>query len=431
MPSFIDRDYLQTLLDVEVALAAAEVEAGVIPASCLPDITAAARAEHFDIVALSDEATRDGNIVIPLVRRLTAVVAQRHADSAKYVHRGATSQDIIDTALALRLRHAGKMIRERLSEAMASAATLARTHVDTPIAGRTWLQQASPTTFGLKAAGWLDSIGRCRDRLDGAIERAQVIQLGGATGTLAALGTSGPAVAAAFARALSLQVPDMPWHSQRDRVADVGGALALTCGALGKIGRDIALLSQTEVGEASEPADGGGGSSSMPHKQNPVRSVLAMAAATRAPGLAATLFAAMPQEHERAAGGWQAEWQTVVDLVSVTLESSTAMGAALTELRVDEEQMRRNLQLRGGTAMAESLAVALESGMGRTEAMAVVQRVARDAERQGAAMRDIAIKDEAIGRVLSREHIERALAPQHFLGSSSEFVTRVLARWNV
>lgn len=430
MPLFIDRDYLQSLLDVEVALAAAEVEAGVIPAPCLADIRAVARAELFDVDELSAEATREGNVVIPLVRRLTAVVAERNAESAKYVHRGATSQDIMDTALALCLRSARIRIQNHLADVMRAAAALARRHVDTPIAGRTWLQQASPTTFGLKAAGWLDIIGRCRERIDAAISRAQVIQLGGASGTLAALGASGPAVADAFARALSLQVPDMPWHSHRDRVADVGGALALTCGALGKIGRDVVLLSQTEVGEVSEPADGGGGSSSMPHKHNPVRSVIAIAAATRAPGLAATLLAAMPQEHERAAGGWQAEWQTIADLLGLTLESSAAMAAALNGLRVDGDQMRRNLQLRGGTAMAESLSVALESQLGRKDAMAAVQRVARAADRQGGPMLDVAFRDETISKVLTREQIERALTPEAFLGMSADFVSRVLKRWN-
>lgn len=430
MPAFIDRDYLQSLLDVEVALAAAEVEAGVIPESCLADIRAAARSELFDPSSLSAQAARDGNVVIPLVRELTAAVAERNPESARYVHRGATSQDIMDTALVVRLREARKLLLQHLTDVMRAAAAHARAHAATPIAGRTWLQQASPTTFGLKAAGWLDLIGRCRERLDTAIERALVIQLGGASGTLAALGPSGPAVAEAFARALSLTVPELPWHTHRDRVADVGAALALACGALGKIGRDVVLLAQTEVGEVSEPADGGGGSSSMPHKQNPVRSVTAVAAATRAPGLAATLFAAMPQEHERAAGGWQAEWQTLEDLLRLTLESSAAMAAALKGLHVDAGRMRDNLQRAGGVAMAESLSVALQSKLGGKEAMALVQRLARGAAQQGAPLRDVAVKDEALGRVLTRDQIEQALAPEQFLGAAGEFVSRALRRWN-
>ena len=430
MPASIDRDLLQSLLDVEAALAAAEVETGVIPESCLPDIRAAARSEFFDLARLAAEAARHGNVVIPLVRELTAAVAQRNPESARYVHRGATSQDIIDTALVLRLRGARTRLLQNLTDVMRAAAVLASAHAMTPIAGRTWLQQASPTTFGLKAAGWLDLIGRCRERLDTAIERALVIQFGGASGTLAALGPSGPAVAAAFARELSLSVPELPWHTHRDRVADVGAALALACGALGKIGRDVALLAQTEVGEVSEPADGWGGSSSMPHKQNPVRAVAAIAAATRAPGLVATLFAAMPQEHERAAGGWQAEWQTLEDLLRLALESSAAMASALKGLHVDTVRMRDNLERAGGVAMAESLSVALQSKLGGKDAMALVQRLAREAEQQGAQLRDVAVKDEALGRLLTHDQIERALAPEHFLGAAGEFVSRALRRWN-
>jgi len=431
MPAFIDRDYLQALLDVEAALAAAEVEAGVIPESCLADIRAAARSEFFDLASLSAESVRHGNIVIPLVRELTVAVAKRNPESARYVHRGATSQDIMDTAWVLRIRAARTLLQQHLTDVMKTAASHARAHAATPIAGRTWLQQASPTTFGLKAAGWLDLIGRCRERLNEAIERALVIQFGGASGTLAALGSSGPAVAAALARELSLAVPELPWHTHRDRVADVGAALALTCGALGKIGRDITLLAQTEVGEVSESADGAGGSSSMPHKQNPVRAVTAIAAATRAPGLSATLFAAMPQEHERAAGGWQAEWQTLEDLLRLTLESSAAMASALKGLRVDAERMRANLQHAGGVAMAESLSVALQSKLGSQEAIAIVKRLAREAEQQTAQLRDVAVRDEALGRLLTRDQIEHALAPEHFLGAAGEFVSRALRRWNV
>ena len=431
MPAFIDRDFLQSLLDVEAALAAAEVEAGLIPSSCLPDIRASARSELFDLAALSVEASRQGNVVIPLVRELTAAVAQRSPESARYVHRGATSQDIMDTALVLRLRAARTTLLQNLTEVMRAAAALASAHANTPMAGRTWLQQASPTTFGLKAAGWLDLVGRCRERVEMSIERALVIQLGGAAGTLAALGPTGPAVSEAFARALSLAVPELPWHTHRDRVADVGAALALACGALGKIGRDVVLLAQTEVGEVSEPADGGGGSSSMPHKQNPVLAVTAVAAATRAPGLAATLFAAMPQEHERAAGGWQAEWQTLDDLLRLTVESSSAIASALNGLQVNTGRMRDNLQQAGGVAMAESLSVAVQSKLGAKEAMALVQRLAREAAQQGSPLRDVAAGDAELRNVLTPDQITAALSPEHFLGSASEFVSRALRRWAV
>src|SRR5262245_7570735 len=347
MASFCDRDYLQALLDVEVALTVAEADAGVVPSSCLDDIRAAARADRYDVAALDAEARRDGNIVIPLVRRLTEGVAARNPESARYVHHGATSQDIIDTAQVLRIGVESTALRESLSRIMIACAALAREHVMTPMAGRTWLQQASPTTFGLKAAGWIDMIGRCRARIRDAAEQSRVLQLGGASGTLAALGDAGAAVADAMARELGLTVPAMPWHSHRDRIADVASAFGITSGALGKIGRDLTLLAQSEIGEAFEH-QGSGGSSSMPHKQNPVHAVAAVAGAIRAPGLVATILSAMPQEHERAAGGWQAEWPAMAELIRTTRDSADAIAVAIGNLRIDPSAMRRNLDVRGG-----------------------------------------------------------------------------------
>ena len=420
-------DFLQALLDVEVALAVAEAEVGVIPSSCLPDIRAVARAELYDGTALAGEAARDGNVVIPLVRKLTEAVGARNAESARYVHRGATSQDIMDTALVLRLRAAGQTLDDSLTRAMTAAAALAREHALTPMPGRTWLQHASPTTFGLKAAGWLDMIGRCRVRLHEAVDRAQVLQLGGASGTLASLGDAGPAVAEAMARELRLSVPSMPWHTQRDRIAEASAAFGIACGALGKVGRDLTLLGQSEVAETL--ADGGGGSSSMPHKQNPVRAVTAVAAAIRAPGLVATILAAMPQEHERAAGGWQAEWQPLADLMHLTREAADAIAGTLAELRVDPAAMRRHLEIRGGVAMAEALAAALLTHVSRSEAMALVARLCRVAECDGRPLRQLAAEDPDVSRWLSPADIDRALAPEHFLGAARTFVDRVLQQW--
>ena len=247
-----DREYLQAFLDVEVALAIAGAEAGVIPASCVPHIQAAARAENFDAAALAAEAAGAGNVVIPLVRKLTDAVAARNPESARYVHRGATSQDIIDTAVVLRLRAASTQLVADLTRSMHASAALAREHAATPMPGRTWLQHASPTTFGLKAAGWLDMLGRTRERITDSVDRVLVVQLGGAAGTLASLGKDGPAVTDAVARQLGLRVPAMPWHSQRDRIVEVAAALGIACGALGKIGRDLTLLAQSEVAEAFE-----------------------------------------------------------------------------------------------------------------------------------------------------------------------------------
>jgi 3-carboxy-cis,cis-muconate cycloisomerase len=421
---------LQAMLDVEVALAAASAEIGIIPRAAADDIKTAARSERFDLSALDADGERAGNVAIPFVRRLTELVTAVNPHSARHVHRGATSQDILDTALVLQLRSATPSLLAPLTQAMTSAAALARAHVLTPMPGRTWLQQASPTTFGLKAAGWLDMLGRCRERLSQALDRALVVQLGGASGTLAALGDAGPAVIDALARQLALGVPDMPWHTQRDRLVDVAATLGTTCGALGKIGRDLVLLAQSEVGEAFEtPESGRGGSSSMPHKQNPVRAVAAVAASVRAPGLVATMLATMPQEHERAAGAWQAEWNTLPDLIALTVHSAEALALALADLTVVPAQMRHNLEMRGGVAMAEALSNELSKHLARGEAALHVERLSRAADQEGRSLQEVAAGDAALSQWLSRTEIERLLNPDYFLGSARVFVNRVLRRW--
>ena len=428
MAPFCGPSLLQSLLDVEVALADAQAQAGMIPRDCVAHIRAAARAECFDITALNDAARADGNIVIPLVRKLTEQVASRHPDAARYVHTGATSQDILDTAIVLQLRVARNDIERDLTAAMTAAARFARKFAATPIAGRTLLQHGSPTTFGLKAAGWLDLIGRSRARFDLAIEQALVLQLGGSTGTLASMGADGGAVADAMAKALRLTVPPMPWHAQRDRLVNVATSLGVICGALGKVGRDLTLLAQSEVMEAIDTLPGGG-SSSMPHKQNPVRAVTAIAAATRAPGLVATMLSAMPQEHERAAGGWQAEWQTLADLIDLTRDSAAAIATALASLRVHPVAMKHNLAVNGGIAMAEALSIALTPHLGRTDAMKHVERLSRTALRDGRSLRAVAAADAEVLKWLPASDIDRILAPEHFIGSAETFVANVLRAW--
>jgi len=428
MAPFCSPAFLQSLLDVEVALADAQAAAGMIPRDCAAEIRAAARVELFDAQTLVEAAKTDGNIVIPLISALTQQVAARNPDAARHVHRGATSQDILDTAIVLQLRVARNEIERELTAAMSAAAVFARKYAATPIAGRTWLQHGSPTTFGLKAAGWLDLIGRSRARFDEATEQALVLQLGGATGTLASMGAAGGAVADAMARALKLTVPPMPWHTQRDRMVNVAASLGVICGALGKVGRDLTLLAQSEVMEAIDTLPGGR-SSSMPHKQNPVHAVTAIAAATRAPGLVATMLSAMPQEHERAAGGWQAEWQTLADLIDITKESALAIATALANLHVHPVAMKRNLALNGGVAMAEALSTALAPHIGRTDAMKHVERLSRSAQRDGRSLREVASIDAELLKWLSAADIDRVLAPEHFIGSAETFVANVLRVW--
>jgi len=307
-----DSATLQHMLDFEAALARAEAATGVIPAAAADPIGAACRADRFDLAALAEAATRAGNLAIPLVKALTAEVGKTDAEAARYVHWGATSQDVIDTATMLSLRTAIDALLQDLDRAIAGFARLAEKHRDTAVVARTWLQHALPMPFGLKLAEYAAALHRSRMRLKALRTNTLALQFGGAAGTLAALGDKGIAVAGQLASELDLPLPDAPWHTHRDRIAEAASVFAILSGTCGKIARDVSLMMQTDVGEAFEPAGAGrGGSSTMPHKRNPVAAASALAAATMAPNLAATIFAAQVQEHERSAGPWHAEWPTV------------------------------------------------------------------------------------------------------------------------
>ncbi len=426
---FSGRAQLQAMLDVEAALASAEAAVGVIPPRAVAPIRAAARAELYDTERLAAEALDTGNPVIPVVRHLTARVAADDADAARFVHWGATSQDILDTGLVLQLRAAMPDVLEHLARGVGAAAGHARRHADAVMAGRTWLQQATPVTFGLKAAGWADALDRVRRRLRTALDEALVLQFGGASGTLASLGAAGPAVNEALAARLGLPAPDLPWHAHRDRFAQLGGALGLAAGAAGKIGRDVALLAQTEVGEAVErPAPGRGGSSTMPQKRNPVAASIALAAAGRAPGLVATLLGSMVQEHERGLGGWQVEWDTLPDLVVVTAAGVRAAADALDGLVVDTDRMRANVEASGGVLLAESVAMALAERIGKHEAHAAVADACRRAADDGRPLGDVLGDDPRVTRHLDRAAIARRLAPEGYLGAARSYIDRVIER---
>jgi 3-carboxy-cis,cis-muconate cycloisomerase len=334
-----DEAWLEAMLEVERALAAAEARAGVIPSEAAKAIAGACRAERFDAAALGDAGRAPGNPVEPLVRALRDAVGEEAADD---VHRGATSQDILDTAAMLVSRRALDQILETLDAVAGECARLAEDHRSTPVAGRTLLQQAVPTTFGLKAAGWLAGVVEARRGLRRIRDEGLAVQLGGAAGTLAALGEAGPEVARLLADELGLHEAP-PWHTNRARIAELGAALAVAAGAVAKIGLDVALMSQTEIGEVAEAE--GGRSSAMPHKRNSVGSVLAVACARQVNGHVSVLLAAMPQEHERAAGAWHAEWPALSGALAFTAGAADGARRALSGLQVDPERMRANLEL--------------------------------------------------------------------------------------
>ena len=355
-----DRSTLQNMLDFEAALTRAEAAADVIPASAVGPIAAACKADSFDMAALAEAATRSGNLAIPLVKALTANVGKADTEAARYVHWGATSQDVIDTATMLTLRAGIDAMEADLSRAIKGFAALARSHRNTAMVARTWLQHALPMPFGLKAAEYASSLARARCRLRRLRREGRALQFGGAAGTLAALGDKGLAVAERLARELDLPLPEAPWHTHRDRIAEAASCFAILAGSCGKIARDVSLMMQTDVAEAFEPAgEGRGGSSTMPHKRNPVAAASALGAATMAPQLAATIFAAQVQDHERSAGPWHAEWPTLPQLMLVASGALAAIVDIAEGLDVDAARMRSNLDATHGLIMAEAVTFAL------------------------------------------------------------------------
>ncbi|HLL98768.1 MAG TPA: adenylosuccinate lyase family protein, partial [Rubrobacteraceae bacterium] len=371
-----------------------------------------------------------GNPVPPLVRALTAAISEVSEDAARYVHKGATSQDITDTAAMLVVKRALDLILAELEGISSACARLAESHRDTIIAGRTLLQQALPTTFGLKAAGWLVSVLEARKMLLEVRSSRLAAQLGGAAGTLASLGDSGISVLEEFARELDLAEPVAPWHTDRTRVAQVGGALSLVAGALGKISLDVILLSQTEVAEVAEPSNGGrGGSSTLPHKRNPILSVTAAASARRVVDVARTLQAAMAQEHERAAGAWHSEWEALSDALALTGGAAAAVREVMEGLHVHPKKMRENLDATGGLLLAENVTTVAAERLGRLKAHDLVQTVARRAADGERPFREELLGNGEIREVLSEEEIDAALDPAGYLGSAGTFVDRALARY--
>jgi 3-carboxy-cis,cis-muconate cycloisomerase len=413
-----DRALLQALLDVEAALALASASVGLVPAAAAEAISARCDAGNFDVAELGRAAAATGTPVPALVRALTE---QLPDDAAAHVHRGATSQDILDSGAMLVARRALEPLLADLDGAAAAAARLAEANRGTLVAGRTLLQQALPTTFGLKAAAWLVGLEESRALLADVRERTLAVQLGGAVGTLASLGEDGLAVLSALARELDLAEPTVPWHTVRVRPAVLAAALGTASGVLAKIARDVILLAQTEVGEA-RPAVGGG-SSTLPHKRNPVGAVLAVACAERTPGLVATMLSAMAQEHERGAGGWHAEWETLRDLLRLTGSAAASLRETLEGLEVDAGRARENLD---GLLMAESVATALTPALGRLAAHDLVEHAVRRAS-DSKSLRDVLLEIPEVRRELGEDGLDAALDPQRYLGVADALVDRALA----
>jgi 3-carboxy-cis,cis-muconate cycloisomerase len=419
---------LQRMLDFEAALARAEAAIGVIPKAAVAPIAAACRAERFDRAALAEAATRSGNLAIPLVKALTAEVAKADTDAARYVHWGATSQDMIDSATMLGLRAAIDVLAHDLDRAIAGFAGLAKRHRGTAMVARTWLQHALPMPLGLKLAEYAAALHRSKARLQRVRRETLALQFGGAAGTLAALGDNGLLVAEKLASELQLSLPEAPWHTHRDRIAEAASVFGILAGSCGKIARDVSLLMQTDVAEAFEPAGAGrGGSSTMPHKRNPVACASALAAATMTPNLVATILAAQVQEHERSAGPWHAEWPTLPTLQLVTSGALAAIVDIAEGLEVDAARMLVNLDATHGLIMAEAVTMALAEKIGRGDAHHLLEALSRRAVNEKRHLRDVLTSDPAVTAHLDPEAIAKLFEPMAYQGVSQALIDRLLA----
>lgn len=426
--AFSSEAHVHYMLAFEAALARVEAHIGILPQEAAESIAEQCKVELFDVVALYREAAVAGTPAIPLVRMLTAHI---EGDAKKFVHWGATSQDVIDTAMMLQMRDGIDLLIDGLMAVCAACATLAEQHRHTLMVGRTLLQQALPITFGLKAARWLALATRQVRALREHRQRTLAVQLGGAAGTLAALGDNGLHVVELLAGELGLPAPDLPWHTERDRIAGIAATLGVLAGAMAKIASDIVLLAQTEVGEITEgAAPGKGGSSAMPQKHNPVDAIGALASARLAIGLMPVMLSAMAQEHERAAGGWQAEWTALPNLFRFTASAVEHVRGAVSGLQIDTARMSANLALTGGLIMAESLTMALAAHIGRPAAQHIVQGVCNRALASKRDVRQIALEDEQVTAILSPTEIEQALDPTKYLGSTDTFIDRALAAYH-
>ena len=425
---FSDQSVLQAMLDFEAALARAEARVGIVPVAAAESITAAAKAGAFDSATLARDTLRGGTPGIPLAKALTEKVRASSPEAARFVHWGATSQDVADTALVLLLQRARPLLQSDLQRLETALAKLSEQHKNAVMLGRTLMQPAPPVTFGLKAAGWLATIHRSRNRLDAAFNESLIVQFGGASGTLASLGAQGTAVVRELASELGLGFVEAPWHTQRDRLANLVCSCGVLVGALGKMARDISLLMQGEVGEAAEAGgQGRGGSSTMPHKRNPVGCSVTLAAAYRAPGLVAAFLSGMVQEHERGVGGWQAEWPTVASVIQTTGLAVASMAEVAEGLTIDATRMRANLEATHGVIFAERAMMLLGAALGRDVAHGLLEEATRRSVAQGKHLADAMAEMPEVAGHIDASVLRELELPEEYLGSAEKFREALLS----
>lgn len=426
---FSDRSLLSYMIQAEVALAKAQAQLNVIPtstATIIEQVGQNALAEiDFDGLAVATGLA--GNIAIPFVKQFTAIVKQQNEDASRYVHWGATSQDIIDTAMILQCRDALVLIEKQLQSAYQVSLKQAEHYRDQVMIGRTWLQQALPITLGHKFARYAATLRRDLDRLQAMKERVLTAQLGGAVGSLASLHNQGSAVVHAFAIELKLTRPECTWHGERDRIVEIASVLAIIVGNLGKIARDWSLLMQTEIAEVFEPtAKGRGGSSTMPHKRNPVAAASILAAANRVPALMASIYQSMVQEHERALGAWHAEWLAIPEIFQLCAGSLERANDVLENMQVNPEAMQRNLECTDGLIMAEAVMMALASKIGRLNAHHVVEQACQQAVAEQTHLKNILSQLDEVKDHFTTSDLDALFKPESYLGNIQAQIDAVL-----
>lgn len=425
-----DERLLGAMARFEAALARACARSGLMHARDAELIASVCAAARFDASALARAARKAGTLAIPFVKELTAQVAAASPAAARHVHFGATSQDVQDTALVLCLADANARIDECAVRLGDAAAALAQAHAQTPCLARTLLQPALPVPFGWKAAVWLSLVGGALGAFRESAREACVLQFGGPAGTLSAYGEKALAVEAALAKELDLPIPDVPWHSRRDAIARYGAAAAALAGAAGKVGRDVSLLMQPEIGEAAEAAGPGrGGSSSLPHKRNPAQSMLALEAAQRAPGLASALLVQVTAEHERGLGQWQSQWMTLRDLLGAAASALCAMGEVLTGLDVNVASMLESIERMRGLVYSEALSIRLAAALGKQEAHHLTERLCVRAVESGGHLADVARADPQVMGSIGPDALSAIFQPEPCFGAAPKMIERARARW--
>lgn len=424
---FTDESTVAYMLQFEAALAKAQAIHGMIPKAVATAIEAACVVENIDFEALITGVGLGGNVNIPMIKQLTNVVKRSYTEGGKYVHFGATSQDVIDTATVLQARDALVLIHKNIEILIAQLIYLIDNHRDTLMIGRSFMQQARPITFGFKVATWLDGILRSKKRIEHLLQNNLPSQLGGAVGTLASMPEKGLLITETMATLLGLSTPSVSWHTQRDNLAEIATTLGILTGSLSKIAKDISLLMQTEIAEVFEPSGAGkGGSSTMPHKRNPVGCTAILANATRVPPLVSTMLLSMTQDHERATGTWHTEWETLSDIIKLTAGALRQANDITNGLEVDKERMLKNIDITEGLIFAENISLALAEKIGKAEAYELVEAACKEAIKTHKQLKNIILENDTAMRHLDIEQLDALFDPKNAVGFCYVFIERLI-----